>query len=76
MAQTEQLRRGVPVRVARQDPEKAKLAVYGYDYHAHYGDFGVVTDVRQTDSGTWYVVRFDEYGLDALPYRPKELEPV
>ena len=76
MPLTEPLRRGSPVRVARQDPEKAKLAVCGYDYHEHYGDAGVVTDVRRSDSGTWYVVRFDEYGLDALPYRPEELEPV
>jgi|AntDeeMetageno51_2_1112566.scaffolds.fasta_scaffold05990_2 hypothetical protein len=76
MARSERLRRGVPVRVARQDPQKAKLAVYGYDHHEHYGDAGVVTDVRETDAGTWYVVRFDEYGWDALPYRSDELEPV
>jgi len=50
--------------------------VYGYDHHEHYGDAGVVTDVRETDAGTWYVVRFDEYGWDALPYRSDELEPV
>lgn len=76
MTNTGHLRRGTSVRIARQDPKKAKLAVYGYDHHEHFGDDGVVTDVRQTDSGTWYVVRFDEYGWDALPYRPDELETV
>ncbi|MFB6073166.1 MAG: hypothetical protein ABEJ88_09385 [Halobacterium sp.] len=74
MQQHDDIRRGKAVRVARQDAEKAKLAVYGYDQHQHYGDDGVVTDVKETDDGTWYVVRFDEYGRDAVPYRPRELE--
>ncbi|MFC3476872.1 DUF1918 domain-containing protein [Halobacterium litoreum] len=68
------LRRGENVRVARQDPEKAKLAVYGYDHHQHFGDDGVVTEIRETEDGTWYVVRFDDYGRDAVAYRAHELE--
>lgn len=74
MTQEERLRRGEPVRVARQDASKAKLAVYGYEQYRHYGDDGVVTEIRETDRGTWYVVRFDEYGRDAVAYRPQELE--
>lgn len=77
MAQTErELRRGRPVRVVRQSADKAKLAVYGYERHQHFGDEGVVTDLRRTDDGVWYVVRFDDYGHDAVPYRHDELEPV
>ncbi|MXR21097.1 hypothetical protein [Halobacterium bonnevillei] len=77
MAQTEQtLRRGERVRVARQSADKAKLAVCGYERHQHFGDDGVVTDVRRTEDGAWFVVRFDEYGHDAVPYRHDELEPV
>lgn len=77
MAQIEQgLRRGQRVRVVRQSADKAKLAVCGYERHEHFGEDGVVTDVRRTDDGTWYIVRFDEYGHDAVPYRQDELEPV
>lgn len=76
MAREGELRRGKQVRVARQDAEKAKLALYGYDWHEHFGEDGVVTDVRETDNGRWYVVRFDDYGRDAVPYTPEELEPV
>jgi hypothetical protein len=70
------LRLGQPVRVTRQSAEKAKLAVHGYDHHQHFGDDGVVTDVRDTDDGVWYVVRFDDYGHDAVPYRHDELKRV
>lgn len=77
MAQTERkLRRGQRVQVARQSADKAKLAVCGYERHQHFGDDGVVTDVRRTEDSVWYVVRFDEYGHDAVPYRHDELEPV
>ncbi|MFB6269951.1 MAG: hypothetical protein ABEH83_08415 [Halobacterium sp.] len=77
MAQTERgLRRGQRVRVVRQSADKAKLAVCGYERHEHFGEDGVVTDVRDTDDATWYVVRFDDYGHDAVPYRQDELEPV
>ncbi|WP_336038070.1 hypothetical protein [Halobacterium yunchengense] len=77
MAQTSRgFRRGQSVRVVRQSADKAKLAVCGYERHEHFGDDGVVTDVRRADDGTWYVVRFDDYGLDAVPYRTDELEPV
>jgi hypothetical protein len=75
MAQAErELRRGQSVRVVRQSADKAKLAVYGYERHQHFGDAGVVTDVRRTDDGKWYLVRFDDYGHDIVPYRPEELE--
>jgi hypothetical protein len=76
MAQKTELRRGKRVRVARQDADKAKLALYGYDRHEHFGEDGVVTDVRETDSGKWFVVRFDDYGREAVPYTPEELEPL
>jgi hypothetical protein len=77
MAQRERrLRRGQHVCVARQSADKAKLAVCGYERHEHFGEEGVVTDVRRTEAGTWYVVRFDDYGHDAVPYRHDELEPV
>lgn len=73
---TRELRPGEQVRVVRQDGERAKLAVYGYRLHEHYGDHGVVTAVVETDHGTRYVVRFDDYGRDALPYRREELRRV
>lgn len=77
MAQTSRpYRRGQSVRVVRQSADKAKLAVCGYERHQHFGDDGVVTEVRRTDDGTWYVVRFDAYGHDAVPYRHDELERV
>ncbi|NIC00563.1 hypothetical protein [Halobacterium sp. R2-5] len=68
------LRLGQPVRVVRQSADKAKLAVHGYEHHAHYGDDGVVTDVRPGSDGERVVVRFDDYGRDAVTYRPEELE--
>ncbi|MCG1003347.1 MULTISPECIES: hypothetical protein [Halobacterium] len=68
------LRLGQPVRVTRQSADKAKLAVHGYDRHQHFGDDGVVTDVRAGSDGPRIVVRFDDYGRDAVTYRPKELE--
>jgi len=68
------LRLGQPVRVARQSADKAKLAVHGYDHHQHFGDDGVVTDVRPGSDGPRVVVRFDDYGRDAVTYTPDELE--
>ena len=73
---TRELRPGERVRVAHQDGERAKLAVYGYRLHRHYGDDGVVTAVVESDRGARYVVRFDKYGRDALPYRREELRRV
>ncbi|MCD2199588.1 MULTISPECIES: hypothetical protein [unclassified Halobacterium] len=70
------LRLGQPVRVTRQSAEKAKLAVHGYDHHQHFGDDGVVTDVRPGSDDPRIVVRFDDYGRDAVTYRPDELELV
>lgn len=71
-----ELRPGERVRVTRQDGERAKLAVYGYRLHEHYGDEGVVTAVVESERGTRYIVRFDRYGRDALPYRREELRLV
>ncbi|WP_232685847.1 hypothetical protein [Halobacterium zhouii] len=71
-----ELRLGERVRVTRQDGERAKLAVYGYRLHEHYGDDGVVTGVVESEHGMRYVVRFDEYGRDALPYHREELRRV
>ncbi|MGB9965419.1 hypothetical protein [Halobacterium sp. CBA1126] len=71
-----ELRLGQPVRVARQSADKAKLAVHGYDRHQHFGDDGVVTDVRPGSDEPRVVVRFDDYGRDAVTYRPEELESV
>ena len=77
MAQRQRgLRRGQRVRVVRQSADKAKLAVCGYERHEHFDEDGVVTDVRQTGDGAWYIVRFDEYGHDAVPYRQDELGTV
>ena len=77
MAQSaNELRPGERVRVVRQDGERAKLAVYGYRLHEHYGDDGVVTAVVDSERGTRYVVRFDRYGRDALAYRRGELRRV
>lgn len=70
------LRPGERVQVTRQDAERAKLAVYGYRLHEHYGDDGVVTAVVEGEEETRYVVRFDDYGRDALPYRREELQRV
>lgn len=71
-----ELRPGERVRVVRQDGERAKLAVYGYRLHEHYGDDGVVTAVVESEQGVRYVVRFDDYGRDALPYHRGELQRV
>lgn len=70
------LRLGQPVRVVRQSADKAKLAVHGYQHHEHYGDDGVVTDVQPGSDEPRVVVRFDDYGRDAVTYRPDELELV
>jgi len=69
-----ELRLGQPVRIARQSADKAKLAVHGYENHEHFGDVGVVTDVRPADDGDRVVVRFDDYGHDVVTYSPEELE--
>lgn len=70
------LRPGERVQVTRQDAERAKLAVYGYRLHEHYGDDGVVTAIVEGEEETRYVVRFDDYGRDSLPYRREELQRV
>lgn len=68
-------RRGTPVRVTRQSADRAKLAIFGFPLHEHYGDVGRVTDVEEGPAGIRYEVRFDRYGDERLVFEEDELEP-
>lgn len=68
-------RPGMQVRVARQSADRAKLAVFGFPLHEHFGDVGRVVDI---DDGpiVRYEVRFDDHGEERLVFAEDELEPV
>ena len=66
---------GTPVRVTRQSAVRAKLALFDYPLHEHFGDVGRVTSVEETPRAVRYEVRFDPYGDDRLVFDEQELEP-
>lgn len=75
MPDTQRFRPGTTVRVARLDPNRAKLAVCGYSLHEHYGRTGVVTDTVTRGGTLHYVVRFDKLGSERETFSADELEP-
>jgi hypothetical protein len=74
-AERTQFRPGTPVRVTRQTATRAKLAIFGFPLHEHFGDVGHVTTVEDGPTSVRYEVRFDPYGDECLVFDETELEP-